>query len=467
MHPLLTEKELRDYYAQYNQDQVFKWTTCLDADETEKFFGQLRKLDLHEITEIYSKSVRGQTDVGDLEPPESYQKLSAATGEMKKEWEDRGLAAIREHKIGVVILGGGAGTRLGYDGPKGKYNIGLQSKKTLFQLFAERVKRLSELAGGDARIPFVVMTSPSNHDTTVNYFKDNNYFGLPQEDCIFFEQGTLPCFSLDGSILLESKSCVASSADGNGGIYPALKKSGVLETLRERKVHGLHVFSVDNALCRPADPRFIGYMLSQEADCGNKSIWKNHPEEKLGVVAMRGNKYCVAEYSELDQGRKEMKDDRGTLMFGAGNICNHFFTIDFLENKVLPNWGNKYHIARKKIPFINQHGEIMKPLDTNGIKLECFIFDVFEMAERFALIECERADEFAPVKNAPGEDTDSPDTARRMLSDLHRRWVTENGGTIEGDGLVEVDPLLSYQGENLHDLCNGKVFQTPVYLTRN
>lgn len=277
----------------------------------------------------------------------------------------------------------------------------------------------------------------------------------------------MPCFTPEGKILLESAGTIACGPDGNGGIYPALLRSGCIERLKSADVKYLHVFSVDNALCRPADHRFIGFCITQNADCGNKCVWKASPDEKVGVVAKKNGKPSVVEYSELDEARMQLRDDAGRLVFGAGNICNHFYTLEFLTDVVIPNMSSLFHAAHKKIPFAGEDGTTIKPEKANGIKLEAFIFDVFPLSSRMAIFETLREEEFAPVKNAPGTPTDSPDTARQMVNALGRRWVTAAGGIIEGDSseaVIEVSPLLSLAGEGLEERVKGQKFCPPEYI---
>ena len=207
--------------------------------------------------------------------------------------------------------------------------------------------------------------------------------------------------------------------------------------------------------------------MSEGADCGNKVVWKAHAHEKVGVVASRSGKPCIVEYSEISMEMAESTDDAGRLKYGAGNICNHFYSIEFLKDKVLPNMGNMYHIAHKKIPYFDEETKTtITPASNNGIKLETFIFDVFPLSTKMAVFEIGREEEFSPVKNAPGSATDSPDTARAMISQLSKAWMREAGANLVGDvesGVCEVSPLSSYSGEGL-GAHSGKDIDCPFSL---
>lgn len=480
-------EDLRAAYAVHGQEQVFEYVdsgVVKAPEEIDALVAQLRSIDLPRLHDLHkstdsptapdaaSSSSPEEAPIEEMKPIESFGSLDSAPAEDKDRWYKTGLQAVAEGKVAVVVLSGGQGTRLGFSGPKGMYDIGLPSGKTLFQLQAERLLRVCALARGSdsvasssARIPWYIMTSPLNDAATREFFASHKFFGVPEADVFFFSQGTLPCMTREGKIILESAGRVAMAPDGNGGIYPALQQKGALEDMRLRGVEHLHVFSIDNALVRVADPHFLGYCVENGADCGNKSVWKSEPEEKVGVVVSRGGKPCVVEYSEMSQETCERRDAAsGRLVFGAGNICNHYFSRGFLEDTVLPGMGDMYHVAHKKIPAADgPSGETRKPSENNGIKLESFIFDVFPLSKKMVLFEASRADEFAPVKNAPGTATDSPDTAREMISEQAKRWALAagasrpggeeggEGGGGDGGGLCEVSPLVSYGGEGLQD----------------
>jgi UDP-N-acetylglucosamine/UDP-N-acetylgalactosamine diphosphorylase len=386
-----------------------------------------------------------------------------------------GTEALGRSEVGALVLAGGQGTRLGFSGPKGMYSINLPSKCTLFQMIAERLLALRKIAAknygssNDAlpSIPFYIMTSPINHEQTIDFFEKHSCFGLPKDDVFVFKQGMLPCLTDEGKIILEAAGKVAMAPDGNGGIYPSLVNSGAFADMENRKLKYLHVFSIDNALTKPADPIFIGYCMSKGADCGNKVVWKTSAHEKVGVIAEKDGKSCVVEYSDISKEMAEAVDDKGRLQFGAGNICNHFYTIDFLKTKVFPELGNIYHIAKKKIPFYDEESKkTVEPESNNGLKLETFIFDIFPLSKTMAVLDVNRSEEFAPVKNAPGSASDSPDTARKYISDLAKKWVTKAGGRLVGDSeaICEISPLTSYGGEGLEDLVKDKEIKCPFSL---
>jgi len=466
------KQHLLEKYKRENQEHVLQyWDTTSSSSHKSFLLDQLDSIEVHKLSD-YHQAAKAQESIGsDGSFNENIQPFSGKVGTYEtihNNGHDNddcykcGMEAIQKNKVATILLAGGQGTRLGYDGPKGMYDIGLASGKSLFCLIAQRIVKLRQLAGGQGRIPLYIMTSPMNHEQTKEYFQSQDYFGLVADDVMFFTQGVLPCLSPTGKILLKKPYACAMAPDGNGGIYPALEKSGVLSDMIARGIEHIHTFAIDNSLVRPADPAFIGYCITSKADCGNKVVWKTDPHEKVGVIAERDGKPCVVEYSELSQEMAERRvdvSDDGTssssskLAFGAGNICNHYYHIDFLKDTVIPNFGNVFHIAHKKIPVWDEDKrETTTPTTNNGIKLESFIFDVFPQSESMAIYEVERRLEFAPVKNAPGSSSDSPDTARSMISSMAKEWLQAAGATLTGDvesDCCEISPLISYAGEGL------------------
>lgn len=473
--------ELKAKYQAAGQDQVLTFYDSLSSSDKAALFQQLSLFDPEYINQIAQKALHPpKTDEAAkeaaLEPlPESATAsiLDSQSADLEK-WYQSGLDLIAQNKVAVVLMAGGQGTRLGSSAPKGCFDIGLPSQKSLFQIQGERIHKIELLAAKKAgvakvTVPWYVMTSGPTRGPTEQFFKENKYFGLAAENVIIFEQGVLPCISNEGKILLESKGKVAVAPDGNGGIYNALVTSSVLNDMAKRGIEHIHAYCVDNCLVKVADPVFIGFSASKNVDIATKVVRKRNATESVGLILLKNGRPDVVEYSEIDKATAEAQDAKqpGVLKFRAANIVNHYYSFRFLES--IPQWAKNlpHHVARKKIPYADlSSGETVKPEKPNGIKLEQFVFDVFPQLElsKFACLEVRREDEFSPLKNARGTGEDDPDTSKRDIMSQGRRWVEAAGATVTNpDAGVEIAPLLSYGGEGLEKF-KGKTLKAPTLL---
>ncbi|PIA35351.1 hypothetical protein AQUCO_03500026v1 [Aquilegia coerulea] len=431
--PQVILERLKDY----GQEDTFALWDELTLDERHLLVKDIQTLDLSRLDRIIrcSLGVQGVPSPS-IEPvPEpSVSTVEQRTLDQREKWWNMGLKAISQGKLAVLLLSGGQGTRLGSSDPKGCFNIGLPSGKSLFQLQAERILCVQKLAlqsvnegsAGFVPIHWYIMTSPFTDEATRKFFEIHKYFGLEADQITFFQQGTIPCVTKDGRFIMETPYRVAKAPDGNGGVYSALKTSKLLEDMAMRGVKYLDCYGVDNALVRVADPTFLGYFIDKGVVAAAKVVRKAYPQEKVGVFVQKGKggPLSVVEYSELDQQTAcAINQETGRLRFCWSNVCLHMFTLDFLNQ--VANGLEKdsiYHLAEKKIPSV--HGY------TNGLKLEQFIFDAFTYAPTTALFEVQREEEFAPVKNANGSNFDTPDSARLLVLRLHTRWVVAAGGFL-------------------------------------
>lgn len=454
---------LKEKYTKAGQDHVFTFYDSLPDAEKAALYDQLAGFDPAHINDITTRALSPPEQSGDDAAPDTLEPLpDSATAsildsaaEDLDRWYSSGLGLIGQGKVAVVLMAGGQGTRLGSSAPKGCFDIGLPSKKSLFQIQAERISKIQTLAakkqegGAEPVVPWYVMTSGPTRGPTESFFEENNYFGLAKENVTFFEQGVLPCISNEGKILLESKGKVAVAPDGNGGIYNALILSGIIDDMRKRGIEHVHAYCVDNCLVKVADPTFIGFSAEKKVDIATKVVRKRNATESVGLILSKNGKPDVVEYSEIDKETAEAKDPRqpDVLKFRAANIVNHYYSFSFLES--IPQWAQNlpHHVARKKIPTTDlESGNTIKPEKPNGIKLEQFVFDVFPLLplDKFACLEVRREDEFSPLKNARGTGEDDPDTSKRDITSQGERWIKAAGGTVVQDGGVEVSPLISY-----------------------
>jgi UDP-N-acetylglucosamine/UDP-N-acetylgalactosamine diphosphorylase len=390
-------------------------------------------------------------------------------GDRREQLFAEGLQEIANGRVAAILMGGGQGTRLGSSEPKGLFNVGLPSGKSLLQIQAERLRRVQQLAkdrtGKTAVIPWYIMTSEATDELTERFFAANKFFGLDPTQVRFFEQGRYPSLLENGKIAMSSAKSLSLSPNGNGGIYEAVHRNKVLQELKEKGIEYVFVYGVDNIAIRICDPAFIGLLKSEGGDCGVKVVPKDYPEERVGVVAYRNNKPSVVEYSELDSATAQKTDETGKLLFNTGNICTHLYTLDFLQRSCEQYASLAKHVAHKAIPHYDTAAKKMVyPAKENGFKFEMFVFDVFALSTRLVAMEVVRDEEFLPLKNKDGTPDSNPTTCREGISNLHKRFVRNAGGVVEGEGLCEVSPLLSYAGEGLEKLLHGKTLRLPVQL---
>uniref|UniRef100_A0A7R9V7G0 UDP-N-acetylglucosamine diphosphorylase n=1 Tax=Chlamydomonas euryale TaxID=1486919 RepID=A0A7R9V7G0_9CHLO len=447
--------------AATGQGHIFDSWGSLDEAQRSELLDDVKAANLGYLSVAFKASMEadGRPVDADATPLQTVLSLTDATCEQRTEWRRTGLEMIAQGRAAVLLLAGGQGTRLGSSAPKGCYDVGLPSGMSLFQIQAERLKKVQLLAAAAAGpqavvkpLQWYIMTSRFTHEETLAHFEAAGFFGLSRDQVHFFQQGFLPCLTEEGKIIMETDSRIAKAPDGNGGVYMALHRSGCLAHMEACGVECVDVYCVDNILARVADPLFFGYCSSSGAQVGAKAVAKAHPGERVGVFASRAGALSVLEYSELDASVAGAPDPArpGRLLYNWANICMHCFSVGWLRGVAdALAAGSAYHVARKKIP--SKDGPV------SGIKLERFIFDPFPLADagKVVVMEVERAAEFAPVKNAPGSQSDSPDTARAAVLALHRRWVEAAGGAVVGDGGLEIAPGVSYAGEGLEALCAG------------
>jgi UDP-N-acetylglucosamine/UDP-N-acetylgalactosamine diphosphorylase len=354
------------------------------------------------------------------------------------------------------------------DQPKGMFAIGPVSHKSLFQIHAEKVLALRRRYGKP--VPFLIMTSPATDAETRAFFVQHKHFGLPAEEVFFFAQGTMPALDLaTGGLLLEAPGRLFTSPNGHGGTLLALADSGLLDRLRDRGIRQVFYFQVDNPLVQVADPAFLGYHLEVRSEASTKVIPKDGPEDKLGNLVLIDGRCSIIEYSDLPAHLARQRDEHGRLRFWVGSPAIHIFDIDFLEKVTRGDARIPFHVARKKVPYLDEQGREVQPQKENALKFEMFIFDALPRADRWVVVETSRRAEFAPLKNAIGPD--SPASVRQAISDLAGDWLEKAGVTVprSAPGVsavpLEMSPLYALDAEELAAKVDPKlVLRGPTYL---
>lgn len=402
---MFTLEEAKVKLAGAGQEHLLQYFDELDEAQQTGLLNQIEALDLS-LLDLIKDGVK-EVPKGKLAP------LGAVTLDEIKEKKDtykkRGLEAIRQCQVGAVLLAGGQGTRLGLDKPKGMLNVGIHKELYLFEQLINNLMEVVKEA--DAWVPLFVMTSEKNNADTVAFFKEKDYFGYNKDYVFFFVQEMAPSVGYDGKILMEAKDRLSTSPNGNGGWFSSLVKAGLLDKINELGVKFLNVFAVDNVLQKMADPVFVGATLEAGAVCGSKVVAKADPNERVGVLCLEDGRPSIVEYYEMTDEIIHSRDDKGNLLYNYGVILNYLFDVKTLTdilNRSMPT-----HVVEKKIPYINEKAELVKPQEPNGYKFETLVLDMIHMMDNCLSFEVEREHEFAPIKNATG--VDSLESARKLM----------------------------------------------------
>ncbi len=395
----MTAKEMVN---KYGQEQLLKYWDTLDEGQQKALAADIESIDFELMNSLYEAAGKpvGESQLGEITPIPLADE-STMGDEEKNRLYRKGMEVLLKGKMAALTMAGGQGSRLGHEGPKGTYDIGLPTHKSLFEIQCDGLKKMSIEAG--RVIPWYVMTSEINHEDTVNFFKEHNYFGYPEEDIYFFPQTMIPVMSKEGKLLLENPGKVLRSPNGNGGLFYSLYRAGALEDMKKRGVEWVFICAIDNCLVQMADPVFMGYTLDAGMEASAKSYLKRTAGEKAGILCKRDGVPGVVEYTEVPKEHAEMKDENGVWVYGDTNLGNYLFSISLME-KLATSGGMEYHTAIKKITYY-EDGKMITSSEPDSYKFELFLFDAFMQLKELGVLRVERTHEFAPVKNKTGEDS--------------------------------------------------------------
>ena len=445
----------RKILHRHQQDHLLAFVEDLDKPQTVSLLDQIDSLDLPLLDGLIRDFVLSEPAVsipGDITPAPYYPADPAEKDRPAYESAvARGQRAIAEHRVAAFTVAGGQGTRLNFDGPKGNVPASPVRNKCLFQMFAESIIAVQRRY--NCQIPWYIMTSQLNHDATVSSFQQHDYFGLNPDNVMCFRQGVMPSVGMDGKILLAEQGQIAMNPDGHGGSLRALHTSGALADMARRGIEFISYFQIDNPLVQVIDPLFIGLHANAAAEMSSKAVMKRDPFEKVGNFGIVDGKVTVIEYSDLPDDLAQKRRDDGSLFFQTGSIAIHVLNRDFVERLNARGFSLPWHRAVKKVPHIHADGQRITPESPNAVKFETFVFDAIPLASGSIILEIDRDEEFAPIKNAAG--ADSLHSSQTLQMERAARWMQANGfdiprkidGTL--DVMIEISPLFAMDAHEL------------------
>ncbi|MDP1563882.1 MAG: UTP--glucose-1-phosphate uridylyltransferase [Pirellulaceae bacterium] len=468
-------EQLRRRLIDANQSDVLRFWDRLELEQQAKFAQQLEGVDLELVQRLYEQAQTTVTNWSDLadqaQSPPSVTLAEQSDPKLRQQAVAMGEQALREGKVGVVLVAGGQGSRLGFDRPKGMFPIAPLSGRTLFGMLIDLLKARAKYYG--TRIPLYVMTSPATDGETREHFADVIDYGLPAGDLQVFCQGTMPAVDAKtGQLLLNAPGELFLSPDGHGGMLQAFQASGCLDDTRRRGIESLFYCQVDNPLVQLCDPLLVGLHFLNRADVTTQVIRKSHPMQKVGNVIRVGDHLEVIEYSDLpdEMARQQLTD--GSLRFWAGNIAVHIFQREFLEYAARQTSGQgtglPFHIAKKKVPYLDEQRRQVQPTEENAFKFERFIFDLLPMAQRAVVVEVDAADGFAAVKNAASAISETAETTQAAIIAQQIRWLRAAGVHVAPGVRVEIHPSVAHDQETVRQKFSGREpIDEDFYFTSN
>ena len=437
---MLTREQAEELLASHGQGHVLQFWDDLDQAGQDSLLRAIEAIDLPWVGAAFASHI----EAIDPELVQPYTEVIRSDDADAAVALERGESALTEGNVAVLLVAGGAGTRLGFDGPKGSYPIGAVSDRTLFQLHAERLVAVGARYG--VVPPLYLMTSPNNHAETCEIFAANDNFGIPADRLLIFPQGLAPAVDMDGKLLMGGKDALVMSPNGNGGLFAALRDGGAVAHMRDNGIAALSYIQVDNALADGTDPLFVGFHLLRDCQFSCKAIPKTGPSEKVGNFARVGERLGIVEYYEVPEAMAAQTDATGELLFNWGNPGLFIWSRVFAETQAARS-DLPVHKAHKKIPHVDAQGQLVEPEMSNGFKLETFALDTLAAAERTLVFACDRDAEFAPVKNASG--IDSPESARGLMTKLYRGWIEAGGGRVADGAQLEISALFALDAQEL------------------
>ena len=401
---MFTKADAEKILNEKSQLHVLKDFDNLSEEKKTEFLKQIENINWADISMIGKETSipRGKFTVP---AAVSIEEIEASKDKFLK----AGIESIKKGEVAAVLLAGGMGTRLGFDLPKGCFNVGTSHELYIFECLINNLMDVVKQC--DTYIPLYIMTSEKNDGATQDFFKKHNYFGYNKDYVKFFIQDMACAVDYKGKLLLEEKGRLATSPNGNGGWFTSMVKAGLDKDLHKRNVKWINIFAVDNVCQRIADPVFVGATILGNYECGSKVVRKVEPNEKMGLLCLEDGMPSIVEYYEMSKEMSEARAEDGSLLYKYGVILNYLFSLEKLEEIV----NNKLtvHVVEKKIPYINEKGEAISPTEPNGYKFELLVLDMIHMMKNNLAFEVVREREFAPIKNLHG--VDSVDSARELL----------------------------------------------------
>ena len=414
-------KKAKEILSKYKQEHLLQFYDELLEDEQRKLLNQILSIHFDEILQLYEKSKLDVLDSTEEVEPLPFVDKSKLSEKDLSFYSDIGKRSIQAGEIAVVTLAGGQGSRLGFKGPKGTFELDTLPKISLFEIICNYLKESSKYYG--ITIPWYIMTSSSNHQATIDFFKQHHFFHYPEQSISFFVQEDLPIINTEGKLILEEIYKIKMASNGNGNLFHSLQKHHLLDDMKHKNIKWTFIGGVDNVLLNPVDPIFIGLTIASKNPVASKSLFKKNPDSRDWVFAKKYGRPAIVDCENFVSELSKIQDDTGTYLYRETNMLAHMFSVDALCKLAASSL--PYHRAFRKSAFVNYEGMKQVPEKPNIYKFEQFVFDAFSEFDMLTLLSVNPSEEFAPIKDFNGPY--NPEVAKKLYEKnvLHCEIVDE------------------------------------------
>lgn len=391
-------KKAQDILKKYQQEHLIQFYNELTNDEKSRLLSQIFSIDFEKILQLYKESKFNSTQSTEEIEPLAYIEKSKLTSKDIDFYSDIGNTSIKNGELAVVTLAGGQGSRLGFKGPKGTFELDTNPKISLFEILCNYLKDSSQKFG--VTIPWYIMTSTENYQATVDFFESKNYLDYGRNNIRFFTQDNLPIIDKNGKLVLEEIYKIKEASNGNGNIFHSLKKHHILNDMASKNIKWIFIGGVDNVLLNPLDPLFIGLTIRSGNCISSKTLFKSNPDSLDWIFARKNSKPAIVDCENFVSELSKVQDKDGNYLYRETNMLAHLFSLDslnYMADITIP-----YHRAFRKSPFVNDEGMKQVPDSPNVYKFEQFVFDAFSHFDGITLLRVNEFEEFAPIKSFTG-----------------------------------------------------------------
>lgn len=417
-----TYTKAKEILEKYNQKHLLQFYNELDDSHKNILINQILTTNFEKILTLYKNSYKNEKfDKSRISPLKHFEKAFFSINEINY-YIETGEKVVKDNHFAVVTMAGGQGTRLGYKGPKGTYELKfepLSIRKSLFQIICEDLKMANKKFG--CTIPWYIMTSEENDKKTKEYFDVHNYFDYPKNKVKFFTQDKLPIISTDGKLILKEQYEILSGSNGNGNVFKSMLNNGIIDELEANNIEWVSFGGIDNVLLKNVDTFFLGLAISKNYEIASKSMFKKNAMDKIAVYCKKDNHPSMYYYEDMDEETSNEKFEDGTYKYRDINLLSHYMNLNAIKKATkisLP-----YHRAYKKNTFVNHEGMKQVPDKPNSFKFENFIFDAFYYFDDMLLLRVDENDEFAPIKDFNSQY--NPDTAIEKYKNYWKKHKEE------------------------------------------